>query len=354
LPARAAEHLFWLGRYAERAEATVRLIRTINARRDEFENSLPGPGSASLTVLLEALTRITGAYPGFVGDDAASLLAHPADELLSLVVDKGRPGSVAHAVHHMFEAIDVVRDQMSVDTWLVVGSLVGSLDRLRSDIDDRDTGDRDEVTTNVLDSLLHGLLSLAGLANESMMRDHGWQFMEAGRRIERALHVSALVGSALGSEHSAPVESLLVESVLIIGESIISSRRRYRSRAVASTTIDLLFSERENPRSLRFQIDRLAECLVMLQPERPIASTVSASQLLDEVAEMIEALDSTGLANPDDAGYRSDLDRFVGLTRAKLSAISNAIAAESFTRWRPQYAMAGHVELTRPAGEART
>jgi uncharacterized circularly permuted ATP-grasp superfamily protein/uncharacterized alpha-E superfamily protein len=354
LPARAAEHLFWLGRYAERAEATVRLIRTINARRDEFENSLPGPGSASLTVLLEALTRITGAYPGFVGDDAASLLAHPADELLSLVVDKGRPGSVAHAVHHMFEAIDVVRDQMSVDTWLVVGSLVGSLDRLRADIDDRDTGDRDEVTTNVLDSLLHGLLSLAGLANESMMRDHGWQFMEAGRRIERALHVSALVGSALGSEHSAPVESLLVESVLIIGESIISSRRRYRSRAVASTTIDLMFSERENPRSLRFQIDRLAECLVMLQPERPIASTVSASQLLDEVAEMIEALDSTGLANPDDAGYRSDLDRFVGLTRAKLSAISNAIAAESFTRWRPQYAMAGHVELTRPAGEART
>ena len=55
LPARAAEHLFWLGRYAERAEATVRLIRTINARRDEFDQAPPGPGPASLTVLLEAL-----------------------------------------------------------------------------------------------------------------------------------------------------------------------------------------------------------------------------------------------------------------------------------------------------------
>ena len=44
LPARAAEHLFWLGRYAERAESTIRLIRTINARRDEFDQSAPGPG----------------------------------------------------------------------------------------------------------------------------------------------------------------------------------------------------------------------------------------------------------------------------------------------------------------------
>ena len=144
LPARAAEHLFWLGRYAERAEATVRLIRTINARRDEFDGAPPGPGPASLTILLEALTRITGTYPGFVGDDAPALLDDPTDELLSLVVDDRRPGTVAHAIRHMFDAIDVVRDQLSIDTWLVVGSLQRELERLEHGAGDPRRRGRDD------------------------------------------------------------------------------------------------------------------------------------------------------------------------------------------------------------------
>ncbi len=229
LPASAAEHLFWLGRYAERAEATVRLIRTINARLDEFDQAPPGPGPASVTALLEALTRITGTFPGFVGDDATALLADPTDELLSVVIDDRRPGTVAHAIRHMFAAIDVVRDQLSIDTWLVVGSLQRELDRLEHGGGD---GDGEDATSGVLDALLHGLLALAGLANESMVRDLGWQFMEAGRRIERALHVSTLVGSALNSERSAPVDSLIAESVLTAGESIITARRRDRSHAL--------------------------------------------------------------------------------------------------------------------------
>jgi uncharacterized circularly permuted ATP-grasp superfamily protein/uncharacterized alpha-E superfamily protein len=350
IAARAAEHLFWLGRYAERAEATVRLIRTINARRDEFENTSPGPGPASLTVLLEALTRITGTYPGFVGDDAASLLANPADELFSLVVDEQRPGTVAHAVHHMVEAIDVLRDQLSVDTWLVVGSLVGSIERLARDPSDDRPDTRYEATANVLDSLLHGLLSLSGLANESMVRDHGWQFMEAGRRIERALHITTLAGFALGSEHSAPVERLLVEAVLTAGESIITSRRRYRSRAVASTTIDLLFGERANPRSLCFQIDRLDACIALLRVDRPFGSSTSVSGLLAEVRELVDGMDSAQLAHIDDTGYRRELDHFVRTIRSKLSTMSDAIGAESFTRWRPQYAMTGPFDSTRPVG----
>ena len=101
----------------------MRLIRTVTTRRDEFLNTATGPGPASLTVVLEAFTQITGTYPGFVGDDAAALFDDPTDELFALVVDDARPGTVAHAVRHMFDALDVVRDQLSVDTWLVVGSL---------------------------------------------------------------------------------------------------------------------------------------------------------------------------------------------------------------------------------------
>ncbi|MGB0113725.1 MAG: circularly permuted type 2 ATP-grasp protein, partial [Ilumatobacteraceae bacterium] len=307
LPARAAEHLYWLGRYAERAEATIRLIRTVSAARDELDDSVPGPGRASLTALLEALTRITGTYPGFVGDDSVSLLADPADELFSLVVDESRPGSIAHAIQHMFEAIDVVRDQLSIDTWLVIGSMQRELDLLEHHADD-DVDDRDEAVANVLGGLLRGLLSLAGLADESMVRDHGWQFMEAGRRIERGLHVTALVGSTLSVERSAPVERLIIESVLVAGESIITSRRRFRSRAVAVTTVGLLLDDGGNPRSLRFQLDRLTDSLRALGVEHRIGAGTPPMQLLEHVRSALAATDPERLAAIDDNGHRPELD----------------------------------------------
>src|SRR5450756_2056271 len=50
VPSRAADNLFWLGRYLERAEATLRLVRALGmAQRD------PGKGSSTA---LHALERI--------------------------------------------------------------------------------------------------------------------------------------------------------------------------------------------------------------------------------------------------------------------------------------------------------
>ncbi len=343
LPARAAEHLFWLGRYAERAEATVRLIRTVTARCDEFVNTPTGPGPASLKVVLEALTRVTGTYPGFVGDDAAALFDDPTGELYSLVVDERRPGTVAHAVRHMFDALDVVRDQLSVDTWLVVGSLQRELERLDRP-DDRDAGDPDEAMTSVLSEMLQGLLSLSGLANESMVRDLGWQFMEAGRRIERAMHVATLVGTTLGTQRSAPVESLVVESVLIAGESIITSRRRYRSQAFPSTTIELLLADAGNPRSLQFQVARLAESLALISSDRQATEPAASATLLGELTRLLASTNFTQLDDVDEVGRRPALESFVGTVRAKLAAISNAIAAESFNRLHSQHTMVGPID----------
>ena len=376
LPARAAEHLFWLGRYAERAEATVRLIRTVNGRFNEFQDLPAGPGPAALAILLDALTRITGTLPGFVGDDAAERIADPSTELFSLVVNGQRPGTIAHAVHHMFEAIEVVRDQLSVDTWLVVGSLQRELARLAAHdaIDGATTGataataaaggaedtygtktsdlasdtapdqdavqaDRDEAMTNVLNDLLHGLLSLAGLANESMVRDQGWRFMEAGRRIERARQVTSLVGWMLGTERGDAVENLVLESALGASESIITSRRRYRTSARASTTIDLLYGDVGNPRSLAFQIDRLTESLPLLGGD-PGNQPSAAMLILGELKLLVDGTDLNELAVPDETGRRSTLETFATSVQHALMRMSDAVAADAFTRLQPQLAMA--------------
>ena len=342
IPARAAENLFWLGRYAERAEATVRLLRVVDQRRADFQDGPEGPGRDALRALLEATTRITGTWPGFVGDDAHARLEDPAGELFDLLADERRPGTVAHAVDRMLAAIDVVRDQLSIDTWLVVGSLQRRIANL-----DPDGPDRDEAVTMVLNDLLHGLLSLSGLATESMVRDQGWHFMDAGRRIERALHTAALVGDTLGPPRSPMTEGLLLESVATANESIITYRRRYLWQARLATLLDLLFSDTGNPRSLRFQLDRLGDDLALLRAGQPEGAGLSATPLVLDVARRLQDLDTEALSQPAGDAGRVELIELVATVRYQLSLAADALAADFFTRQLPQLSVTTPIESPR-------
>ncbi|MEM7272767.1 MAG: circularly permuted type 2 ATP-grasp protein [Actinomycetota bacterium] len=341
-PARAAENLFWLGRYAERAEATVRLLRAVAQRRADLQPGSTGPDREAVRHLLVAATRITGTWPGFVGDDAEARLAEPGDELRSLVIDPDRPGTVAHAVDRMLAAIEAVRDQLSVDTWLVVGSIQRRIERL-----DPDDPERDEAEAALLDDLLHGLLSLSGLATESMVRDQGWHFMDAGRRIERALHVAALVGETVGSANDFPTEGLLLESVAAATESIVTYRRRYRWQARTSALLELLITDPGNPRSLRFQIDRLDDDLAHLRASRPTADAPSATPLVLELSRRLQDADPDRLAAPDPDQRRPGLIDLTATARDLLRRASDGVEADYFTRQLPQQAVLAPVEVPR-------
>ncbi len=333
LPSRAAENMFWLSRYSERAEAAVRLLRVVNGRRTEFEQVSEGPGADALEALLAAVTRVTTTFPGFVGDDAVQKLANPGEELLALVVDEDRPGTVAHAINRMFDAVEVLRDQLSVDTWLVIGSMQGRLERLESV-----SHDRDDAVTMVLNGLLESLLALAGLMAESMVRDHAWQFMEAGRRVERALQITALVGALLTVDYEPAAESLIAESTLSAAESIITYRRRYRTDAQIATVLDLLLNDPGNPRSLRFQLDRLDEGVGALDAARRHDADAAALSKVRDAVAMLEGVDSTRLAETAD-GTRPGLQSFLWEMRGNLLGIAEAIGADNFTRLLPQHSM---------------
>lgn len=342
--ARAAENLFWLGRYAERAEATVRLLRVVQRRRAEVTAAASGPEADALSILLESATRITGTWPGFVGDDAQAILAAPDRELLALVVDRERPGTVAHAVDQLFNAMGVVRDQLSVDTWLVVGSLQRLVDASAIEAAPGPVIGDDDAVLSLLDRLLHGLLSLSGLATESMVRDQGWHFMDAGRRIERALHVTSLVGDVLSQRHDRAVESLLIESVAASTESIVTYRRRDRGQVGLAPLFELLLADAGNPRSLRFQVDRLSDDLAFLRASLPTGSTLSATPQVLEVARRLQAVSPAELAAESAWGQRTELVDFAGTVRGLLARAADEIGNDYFVRQLPQRAVRTPIE----------
>ncbi len=335
MSARAAENLFWMGRYAERAEAVARLLRTVHDRRNDFQHSPNAAGAECLEILLRSVTRVTSTYPGFVANGAADRMAAPDAEMLALVLDLERPGTLAHAVHHLLIAANAVRDQMSNDTWMVVGNLEREILGLRAASPGRQT-----VVTSALGRITQSLLALSGLAAEGLVRDPGWRFMDAGRRIERAIQLASLLQAIVLVERGTATDSLVLESTLIAAESIVTYRRRYRSHAQLETILDLLMLDADNPRSLAYQVDRLADDVRRL-PAPSRGARLSPSELLVlETSTALRLADTAALAAPDPDGARPELGAFLQRIIGLLRRTSDAIDAESFVHALPQRRMA--------------
>lgn len=346
MSSRAAENLFWMSRYAERAEALVRHLRVVSDRISEFAPGTNPAGNTTVQVLLEALTRTTGVAPGFVGEDAAARLAAPVAEMLALLADSEREGSVAHSVRRMLDAATEVRDQLSSDTWLVFGHL----DR---DLAVTDRSHQVSAVTGALGNVMQALLALSGLAAESMVRDDGWQFMEAGRRIERALHLCSLLRATVTTRRDAATDSLVVESVLTTCDSIITYRRRYRSRAQIETMLDLLLLDAGNPRALAFQVDALVAATDAI-PSDPDADRGPLGALLSDLSATVHLADTNALAAVDaDSDALGRLDAYLANCADLLRAVSDELDVLHFTHQLPQrpvapthHPSAGHLGAT--------
>lgn len=324
---RTAEHLFWMSRYAERAEGLARLLRVIADRRNEFAAGSGPAGVASVRALLLAATAVSGTWPGFTGDGAADRLAAPDPELRSLLADDRRPGTLAFDVRRMLDATAEVRDLLSGDTWLVVGHLDRDLDDLRS----RSASSPDQAA---LGRVMQALLALSGLAAESTVRDAGWRFLEAGRRIERALHLCALLRATVSDVRGTATDSLVLESVLVAAESIITYRRRYRSRAQVDTALDLLVLDPDNPRSLSFSVAALAAAVHGL----PVADRRSAGVAVKttRLRALVTTADTAALAAVDESGRRAALVVFLDEVRSLLEQVADALDTEHFSHQLPQ------------------
>ncbi|MCB0972386.1 MAG: alpha-E domain-containing protein, partial [Acidimicrobiales bacterium] len=299
-------------------------------RRTEFPAGSDPAGIACVEVLLAALTATTGTWPGFVGEGAEAAIASPGTEIRSLLVDPHRPGTVAHSVQRLLDAAAEVRDQLSNDTWLVIGHL----DR---DLADLDGHVPDAAVTGPLGRVMTGMLALSGLSAESMVRDDGWQFMEAGRRLERALQLCALLGATVARRRDDATDGLVIESVLTSAESIVTYRRRYRSHGRVETVLDLLLLDGANPRSLAFQVKRLADAVDAMPPAEP-APTAEIGALLDELGTLVALADTNELARPGDGGLPA-LTAFLGQVQLLVARLGEELDAAHFSHQLPQRAV---------------
>lgn len=333
---RVLSDLFWMGRYAERAENTARLLIVTRERYHEYRYREDMEGSESVPVLLDALGKLTGTDAGSQGA-FADVMDGAEHTLWSLTVDRHRPGSLAQSIEGLGLSTRSVRDQMSNDTWMVLGAVERALAEQSESPPDPNRGPRvadDAQLAAAHHQTLAGMLALSGVAAESMVHDAGWTMMDIGKRIERGLSLTSLLRAALSAQRSPAAEQTIAESALIACESSVIYRRRNLGKITVATVAELVLFDGENPRSLVYQLERIRLDLRAL----PGATGSSRPQrLVDEVSARLRRLDPTDLEAVDADGCRTEL---VGL----LDGMDKALRELSETITNTQLSVPGGMQ----------
>jgi len=235
LPSRAADNLFWLGRYLERAEATLRLVRALSAPQRD-------PGKGPLHHAIEKIQRLLIAW----GATSLGARAHTAKVAADALQSEEEFGSALCLVRGAQRNASSLRERLSPDAWHVVTEIEARLAR---------PAEGEEAVIRAAEVALQQLASFSGLSHENMNRAAGWRFLRLGRRIERAINTARFARQF--AHDGASAEDLDV--LLTLVDSQITYRSRYLLAPLLAPVRDLAVLDPYNPRSVAFQVDELNE-----------------------------------------------------------------------------------------------
>jgi uncharacterized circularly permuted ATP-grasp superfamily protein/uncharacterized alpha-E superfamily protein len=325
LPSRAADNLFWVGRYAERAEGSIRLLRATIKKLYGDPDRSAREYTESLHCLLRGVTQLTGTQPGFLAQDAQALLREPEAELLSVALDENRIGSLANTLRCLVQTGYAVRDLWSTDTWRVMDELEEHLLSIKKLAQPTLWQVQD-----VLDQLITSLAALSGMVMENMTRGNGWLFMDMGRRLERGVLLLSLLRSTVAQQHPEAVEILLLEALLDTSDNLICYRQHYRNNMELGALLELLLLDENNPRSLAYQTARLQEHVGKLPREKAGGRLSPEQRLALEASSALRLAGMDELTAVAESGTRQDLDQLLARLNHLLVALSDAVTAAYF------------------------
>ncbi|HLW90897.1 MAG TPA: circularly permuted type 2 ATP-grasp protein [Roseiarcus sp.] len=236
LPSRAADNLFWFGRYLERGEATLRLVRCLCNRSVDLD--------ASYGLARQSIDRLKSMLVAWGAVGAASV-KRPAVEVSEIALrDEAHYGSalsIARAARH---AASVIRERLTHDTW----RLIGSFEALLAEAPDRALSEPEILDR--AEGALTTIAALSGLFDENFNRGAGWFFYDIGRRVERGINTCRYARQFADREATAHNLDVLLDLI----DSQITFRSRYLTGVAFAPVRDMAVLDPYNPRSVAFQV----------------------------------------------------------------------------------------------------
>jgi uncharacterized circularly permuted ATP-grasp superfamily protein/uncharacterized alpha-E superfamily protein len=242
-PSRLADNLFWLGRYLERTGQLTRLLSKLEPLlRDEIAVLDPGVLKDTINFLL----FLQDSSPANTGT-----LEQKADYARRIACDLRQSGSIANNLNRLARILEASKLRLPPDAWRLARELRAA-----------------SKTTISPAAIQAHLANLEGVTAEIMVHDTGWRFLELGRRIERATHTLQLMRALLQrpSVGTGPTEFRL-QTCLHLADSLFTYRSNFNGTFHPASVMSWMLAESENPRGLRYQVERITEHLATLPDE---------------------------------------------------------------------------------------
>ncbi len=315
LPSRVADNLFWLGRYTERLEATLRLLRCLVVR---MVGEPGGDGPAELSALTQVLVGLDLLPKRFHENMSPKDLEH---EVLLLLYKQDRAGSARQIAGRVRALASVVRDRFSADTWSILNKL---------NIDARSRPRRIPLVDalSLLNVVIVDLSAFSGMEMENMTRGLGWRFLDFGRRLERANHLARLFRAGICPEVKT---ASVLQPVLEIFDSVMTYRRRYLSGVQLPSVLELLLLDEGNPRSLAFQLEALRDHSEHLPIEGTLTDKSEEESRIESLGLLLREADIESLAQSAETGFHEPLNSLLGDFVVQLGVLSNQLTHHYFT-----------------------
>ncbi|MGQ2979181.1 MAG: circularly permuted type 2 ATP-grasp protein [Polaromonas sp.] len=287
---RAAENLFWLGRYTERTENAIRLAQlTLQSLSGEDQSSEP---------LLAWLSELT-VKNGLVLDSVPSATqARRVFErsLIASLADTESAASVGYNLRALKGAASAVRERLSQEQWHVIVRAEEDFFRRCEAFSgpDHPAAQALEYSSvealHALESASSFLAAMTGAQTDRMTRDDGWRLLSTGRHIERLNTLAAAL--VLGFETGAVHDEGGFGAIVALFDSTITFHAQYQQQRDVPALLDLLVFDRDNPRSLGWVVQTLRGRLARLAE-----NTVGAPQ---PVPDLTPGLPDPGAWQMDD------------------------------------------------------
>ncbi len=235
---RAAENLFWMGRYTERTENTLRLVR--------LSLEILGSENQNRPDLLQFITRMANRHGLVRAGVPAASQAHRVFErsLVAGLWDKELATSVGFNLRAVRLAAASVRERLSPEHWRLLEQTESRFFSPEQQSAAPDT----LAVQHLLADTSQMLAALTGAQTDRMSRDDGWRLLSIGRHIERLQFLSSALSEAV--QLGLIGEQAGFDAVLDLFDSTISFHAQYQQSRTPQALMDLLVTHSDNPRSL--------------------------------------------------------------------------------------------------------
>ena len=301
LPSRAADNLFWFGRYLERAEATLRLIRCLCARAVDPDAPMSGARQS-----IEGLKAMLVSWGAIKPEASARTSAQVGGAALRDPENYGSAFCIARSAHG---AASIIRERLTQQSW----QLVGRLESCLTEAPGRAMGEPEIIDR--ADEALTVIAALSGLFDENFNRGAGWIFYEVGRRAERAVATCRLARHFAREDATAHNLDVMLDLI----DSQITYRSRYLTGVALAPVRDMALLDPFNPRSVAFQVNLIDDSIAGLPVLRQ-----------DGIVEEPRRLSTQLRAELATQSAKKIRDAEILAVEQRLTALAEAIAARYF------------------------